>query len=293
MSNNQDYFEAFVWPFCEKDCLFCNEWWKGKREFHWYTEFTKIIDNNDFKKVVLTGWEPMMNPRLDEYIMYCKQYNITTAIVTAIDQRDYIWKIWKYLDAGLDEIMISLEWPQKIHDCLVQESGAMRRIIEILDFLKRSKTDCRVIIHTNINKLNYKYLPHFIDTILQNFPNIFTYHLQMLEPFGSAIIHQDILFEKYSILLSPLLSKIEWIHSNDKIKFGRLPFCLVEENFHKYISSTPKIYENENQNTFLAGYDQHQYKNQQCDRCKKNQNCDKFLQWYIEKFWNTELQAFD
>lgn len=293
MSNNLDYFEAFVWPFCEKDCLFCNEWWKWKRQFHSFEDFKEIINNNNFQKVVLTGWEPMMNPRLDEYIQYCSNKNILTGIVTAIDSRNYLEKIKTYLDSWLNELMISLEWPEKIHDYLVQESWAMRRILEVLDFLKKYNSNGKIIIHTNINKLNYKYLPHFLDIILRNFPNIFTYHLQMLEPFGSAVKHKNILFEKYWILLKPLFEKIENISDNHKIKFWRLPLCLVDSKFHKYISQTPKIYENHQDETVLAGYQEHQYINQQCDICSKNTQCDKFLEGYIQEFWTWELQAFD
>ncbi len=293
MKTNLDYFEAFVWPFCEKDCLFCNEWWKWKRKFHSIDKFKLIIDNNNFQKVVLTGWEPMMNPRLEEYISYCSSKNISTWIVTAIDSRNYLEKIEKYLKSGINELMISLEWPEKIHDHLVQENWAMRRILEVLDFVKKWNTDCKIIIHTNINKLNYKHLPHFLDIILKNFPNIFTYHLQMLEPFGSAVKHQDILFEKYSTLLQPLFEKIENVTDNYKIKFWRLPLCLVDIKFHKYISQTPNIYENHQDETILAGYKEYQFQSKTCDNCSKNTQCDKFLEEYIQSFWTSELQAFD
>lgn len=293
MNNNLDYFEAFVWPFCAKDCLFCNEWWKWKREFHSFDNFKEIIKNNNFQKVVLTGWEPMMNPRLDEYITHCTNKNILTWIVTAIDSKNYLEKIGKYLDSWLNELMISLEWPEKIHDHLVQEDWAMKRILEVLQFVKKHKSDCKIIIHTNINKLNYKYLPHFLDVILKNFPNIFTYHLQMLEPFGSAVKHQDILFEKYWILLKPLFEKIENISHNDKIKFWRLPLCLADTKFHKYISQTPHIYESHQEKTILAWYDEYQYQSKKCDTCSKNINCDKFLDWYVQTFWESELQPFD
>jgi hypothetical protein len=51
----------------------------------------------------------MTNPQLHEYISYCKNKNIIISLVTAIDSIKYLQKIEKYIDAGLNEIMISLE----------------------------------------------------------------------------------------------------------------------------------------------------------------------------------------
>jgi MoaA/NifB/PqqE/SkfB family radical SAM enzyme len=51
----------------------------------------------------------MTNPQLEKYISYCKEKNIIISLVTAIDSKNYIEKIEKYIEAGLNEIMISLE----------------------------------------------------------------------------------------------------------------------------------------------------------------------------------------
>jgi hypothetical protein len=84
---------------------------------------------------------------------------------------------------------------------------------------KRDNTKCRIIVQSNINKLNYKLLPSFIHKILENFSCIFTYHLQMLEPFGNAKKYKKILFTQYSILIAPVFENISDIFSNNKIKF--------------------------------------------------------------------------
>ena len=160
MKTNQDYFEAYVWPFCQKNCLFCNEWWEWKRDYMDIDTFKKTIDENNFTKVVLTWGEPMMNPLLVEYIKYCAKNFVKIALVTAVDSSNYIEKINAYIDAGLSEIMFSLEWPEQIHDILVQEQGAFKRIIEVLTVLEnKTHLHCRVIVQSNINKLNYKILP--------------------------------------------------------------------------------------------------------------------------------------
>ena len=293
MNKNLDYFEAFVWPFCEKDCLFCNEWWYGKRKFHSLEEFKKIIDKNNFSKVVLTWWEPMTNPKLDEYISYCKNKNIIISLVTAIDSKNYLQKIEQYIHAGLNEIMISLEWPEKIHDTLIQKKWAYKQIIETLYYLNiLNKSQLKVIIHSNINAVNYKFLANFIKHILANFRCIFNYHLQMLEPFGSAYENKKILFKNYSELIKPIFENIENIPDKQKIKFWRLPLCLVWEKNHKYISQTPQIFEEHNNQTELAGYEWTKYQSNLCKKCTKNKICDGFFDYYIKEYGTKEIIPF-
>ncbi len=294
MNKNLDYFEAFVWPFCEKDCLFCNEWWFGKRSFHSLEEFKYIIDKNTFQKVVLTGGEPMSNNKLEEYIQYCSEKKILVWLVTAIDSNNYIKKIEKYILAGLSEIMISLEWPERIHDLLTKNTWAYRRILEVLYFLEKSykKYWVKVIIHSNINALNYKYISKFIKHILGNFPCIFNYHLQMLEPFGNAYKNKSILFNSYSQLIEPIFQEIDSIIDNYKIKFWRLPLCLVKSSHHKFISQTPQIYEEKDNQTTLAWYEEFQYQCDKCNTCSKSKSCDKFLEYYINEYWEKEIQPF-
>lgn len=294
MTKNLDYFEAFVWPFCEKDCLFCNEWWYGKRDFHSLKDFQSIIDKNNFSKVVLTGWEPMSNSKLEEYITYWKNKWLVVWLVTAIDSRNYLKKIQWYLEAGLSEIMISLEGPEKIHDLLTKNNWAYRRILEVLYFLEKSQKKywLKVIIHTNINALNYKFLPKFIEHILVNFSCIFNYHLQMLEPFGSAYKNKNILFKSYSQLIDPIFQEIDFITNNSKIKFWRLPLCLVKPSHHKFISQTPQIYEEHDDQTTLAGYQEFQYQSDKCNICSKSKSCDRFLEYYINEYSDKEIQPF-
>lgn len=291
--NNLDYFEAFVWPFCQKNCIFCSEWWFWKRKFVSLIDFQKILDNNNFWKVVLTWWEPLLNRKLLDYVTFCKQKNIKVWLVTAFDKnisQDFLKKI---IDSWLDEIMISLEWIEKIHDFLVQENWAYKNIIENLYFLWKLKNiNTKIIIHTNVNKVNYKILPFFVSKILQNFPFIFTYHIQMLEPFGNAYKNKNILFDNYSDLLEIFFKNFDNIFNNYKIKFWRLPFCIVPEKYHNIVSTTPKIYEKKDQNIVEWWYFGTKYLNIKCKNCKKFDICDWFFNYYIDMYWNSEITPF-
>ena len=243
--------------------------------------------------MVLTWGEPMTNPQLEKYISYCKEKNIIISLVTAIDSKNYIEKIEKYIEAGLNEIMISLEWPEKIHDVLIQKQWAYKQIIKILFLLQQKKyPQLKVIIHSNINALNYKYLPKFIDHILNNFDIIFNYHLQMLEPFGSAYKNKKILFKSYSELIEPIFENIDTIQYSNKIKFWRLPLCLVNQQHQSYISQTPQIFEEHDNQTELAWYEWTKFISEECTSCKKYKLCDGYFDYYVKEYWSKEIRPF-
>lgn len=293
MKNNLNYFECFVGPFCKKNCLFCNEWGFGKREFVSISQFREIIDMNNFEKVVLTWWEPLLNKDIFKYISYCSERNITVSLVTAVIGELDILFFQSMVDYWLSEIMISLEGPSSIHDYLVQEEGAFKNIMKSLVYLWNiNRKSLKVMIHTNINKVNYKYISTFCSSILWKFPFIHTYHFQMLEPHGSAFDNSKILFDKYSVLIQPLFSCISEIRSNSKIKFWRLPLCLVEEKYHRFISQTPRIFEQDKLSINEAGYLGMKHENRLCSSCSKLSQCDMFFTHYIDMFWTKEIQPY-
>jgi MoaA/NifB/PqqE/SkfB family radical SAM enzyme len=88
----------------------------------------------------------------------------------------------KMLKAGLSEIMFSLEGPEKVHDYLVQYEGAYKIILKSLYELSllKEKYKFNLVINTNINLINYRFLPKFIIKILTYF-KVDIYHLQWLE----------------------------------------------------------------------------------------------------------------
>lgn len=292
MWNNLSYYEAFVGPFCKKDCLFCNEGGFGKRGFVSLEQFCTLLDENNFSKVVLTGGEPLLNRDIIQYVKEASQRWIHVGLVTAIIpwlKQEFFQNL---VDAGLGELMISLEWPEQIHDALVQETGAYKNIIAALTLLGSIDTHTlKIMVHSNINKLNYEVLPPFISRILKIFPHITTYHLQMLEPFGSAIKNKSLLFDRYSSLIAPFFQQVDQLNDTHKIKFGRLPLCLVESKHRHFIAQTPDIYEQEDEQMIEWGYAGTKYESSECDKCSRKESCDRFFTHYVDMFGEAEIRA--
>ncbi len=284
------YFEANIWYFCKKDCIFCSEWWYWKRNVLELKDFKKIIIKKKFTKVVLTWWEPILNPNLIEYINFCKENNIYVSLVTAFEpylSENFIDSI---INSWLDELMLSIQWPEKIHDFLIKQKWSFKSQIFLLNYLKYRPNKFRVILHTNINKFNYKVLPFFINKMFFLFPYISVYHIQALEYDWSAIKNKTILFDKYTTLFSVFFSKVSNIKNLDRIKFWRIPYCVVDQKYRFLIWNTPKTF---NKRDWYYKQDM-VYKewiyDEKCHGCKYYYSCDKFTNVYVEKFWDEEIQ---
>lgn len=294
--SNTEYFSANIWPVCLKNCIFCSEWgWWKREDFITFEVFQQIIQKNYPKKVSLSGGEPLLNPRLFDYIVFCKKLSIEVSLVTAWEKGFWNDFISQLIETWLDELMISLEWPELIHDTLTQKKWAYQNILQLLFYLKNiDRKNTKIIINTNLNKLNYQYLPAFITSILTNFSFISIYHIQILQPARNALKYQKILFEKYSFLIQPLLQKIKKIPYNEKITFWRLPFCFVEKKFYSHISKAMNnFYQESWMELKQKKISETRYISSQCSNCVKSSVCDMPYKEYIEIFGEDEIKTIE
>jgi len=284
------YFDAMIWPFCSKDCLFCCEWGRGKRSIISLKKFKEIYTTKFIQHVVFTWWEPFLNSQLIEYINYAKKQWSKVSVVSAWIKNISEEFLWNLLETGLDEIMLSIEWTEFIHDLLVQQKWAFKDAIDLLVRLwKLERGGTKIIINTNINKINYKYLPDFISYILKTFPFIFLYHIQWLDPDGNAKKNSKILFESYEKLLKPFLNKE--IFFIEKIKFWRVPHCVFPLEKRSLLTNTHyEILSNYWDNIYINKYYmEDKYISDVCKSCKEFKNCELFFNRYIEMFWDSEI----
>lgn len=287
------YFDVMIWPSCSKNCLFCCEWGRWKRKIISFEKFKKIYKENFIQNIVLTWWEPFLNPQLFDYINYAKREGSKVSLVTAWIKNISDEFILNLLETGLDEIMISIEWPEKIHDLLVWQKWAFRENIKLLGKLWKMKSwNTKIIINTNINKINYKILPLFISFLLKNFTFISIYHIQWLEPDGNAIKNFNILFDTYTKLFSSFLEH-QNIYWEEKIKIWRVPYCIFPFSKKFLLTNTHyEILSNNGDDIYINRYYlENKYTPKKCKKCREFANCELFFNWYIEKFWDSEINT--
>ncbi len=291
MKKNIEYFDLSIWPYCNKNCIFCSEWWKRKRFFVSLKDFEKLYLNYNIKKVVLTWWEPLFNKNILEYIKIGTKNNTTMSLVTSwIEKLDKDF-LFKLLESWLSEIMFSLEWPEIIHDSIVKKKWAYKIILKALYELTllKNKFNFKLIINSNINLINYKVLPSFIVSILNNF-DINVYHIQWLQLEWNAIKNEKILFWTYYKLLYYFNINSKIIKVKNKIKFWRIPFCVLNKDLHIAHTNTNyniKIYTNKWLSS--TNYLNDKVILKKCKECIKLSNCELFFKYYIDKYWDFEI----
>jgi hypothetical protein len=74
----------------------------------------------------------------------------------------------------------------------------------------------------------------------------------------------------------------------DKIKFGRVPYCVLNKSLHSCITLTDY--------DIFDGEDFFNYMNEkiilpQCKKCTKFGKCELFYKYYVEKFGSSEAKS--
>ena len=126
--------------------------------------------------------------------------------------------------------------------------------------------------------------------MLSIFSCISVYHIQNLEYDWLAINNENKLFEKYSILFKDFFDNLSWFSQVSKIKLWRVPFCIVPEEYRFMVWETPDIYNKRGWEYKEEMIYKEWVYSKKCSKCKYYNNCDKFFDFYIEKFWDLEIK---
>jgi len=83
------------------------------------------------KKVLLTGGEPLLRDDLAEIVEYISTMGIPVDLNSNL-QRMTREKLWELHDAGLTEISVSLEGPERVHDRAHGAAGAFAQLLRAI-----------------------------------------------------------------------------------------------------------------------------------------------------------------
>jgi len=176
---------------CNQKCIFCNrpptrEY--GKSGTTEIKDIKKRIDelSEDWKikRIIFTGGEPLLHPKLSDVISYAKKYGFKVEVQTngTLLNKE---KIKELKEARLDIINFAFHSHKKeISDKLRGVDFGFEKIIENIKFANEWGFEIH-IIHV-INSLNYKDTPEFIDFVEKmNLNNIYL-NLSIVVPEGWA-----------------------------------------------------------------------------------------------------------
>lgn len=181
----------FLTRLCNLCCKMCGQWGdygankpqarellKARLSFD---EIKKTLDEVSVFKpnITLFGGEPLIHPEVLEIIRYIKAKGLHCLIISnGVMLADFAEAI---VNAGLDELNISIDGSRELHDQIRGLAGAFDKIASgvdsINDFKKRfSKNKPLINIQCTINQYNYERLEELLEVAKRLEANSLTFH---------------------------------------------------------------------------------------------------------------------
>jgi len=275
---------------CNADCLFCNvppesylspEMSTQQAK----TEIDRLFSLDEELKLDITGGEPTLRKDLEELIQYASRKGIkiiqiqTNGILLA--NKEYVKKLKL---AGLNQAFVALHSSySQIHDYLVGRKNAFKGCIEGIKNLLES--DLKVFLNPVVTTKNYKYLPDYIDFIKDQFPEIKSMSLSVVQPRGRAG-NNKYLIPGYGII-SPYIKKALILAKRQGLAvynpYCGVPLCIggwynYLENCVEYCESLLKSKRGSGEDDFNTD----KVKGPGCCKCDLNNFCNGVWTEYAE-----------
>jgi len=143
---------------CNCRCVMCDIW---KRETH---EQIRVADldrhraslrNLGVRRVVLSGGEPLLHSDLRALCDFFRELNIQLTLLTT---GLLLLKRANDVSALFDEVIVSIDGPQEIHDGIRRVRGAFDLIGKGVAAVQAHRPDMRIGCRTTVQKANHRHL---------------------------------------------------------------------------------------------------------------------------------------
>lgn len=143
---------------CNCRCLMCDIWQRKDGKELDLVDFERhraSIVRLGVRQVVLTGGEPLLHRNLEALLAFLRGCNVSITLLTTgllLSTRADV------VAANVDEIIISLDGPEEVHDRVRRVKGAYRLIGDGIRAVRRSKADIPVHCRCTVQKGNHRLL---------------------------------------------------------------------------------------------------------------------------------------
>jgi MoaA/NifB/PqqE/SkfB family radical SAM enzyme len=143
---------------CNSRCIMCDIW---KRETH---EQVRVADldrhrtslrNLGVRQVVLSGGEPLLHGDLTALCEFFLEQNIRLTLLTT---GLLLLKRAREVSTLFDEVIVSIDGPQGIHDGIRRVKGAFDLIGQGVAAVRAHQPDMRITCRTTVQKANHRHL---------------------------------------------------------------------------------------------------------------------------------------
>lgn len=234
---------------CNANCLFCNvppESYSLKEMSTQEAkkEIARLASSDKQLRLDISGGEPTIRKDLIDLINHASKNNIKTIQVQTnailLSDKAYARKL---KSVGLNKLFVSLHSSMpKIHDSLVGLKGAFKRCVE---GIKNSlELNIEVALNPVITTKSYKHLLQYIKFVKNNFPQIKSISLSVVQPRGRAW-RNSYLVPCYKTI-SPYIKEVLEISKKNGIVIYNppcgVPLCIG--NWYLYLERCVEYYDN-------------------------------------------------
>lgn len=282
---------------CNANCLFCNVPSESYPLEKMSTENAKreiahLISADNELRMDISGGEPTLRKDLEELIQYARKKG---AKIIQLQTNGILLSDRKYVrdlkSAGLDKAFVALHSSNPgIHEYLVGKKGSFARcIMGIRNLLDQG---IEVVLNPVITTKNYKCLPDYIEFIKENFPQIKSMSLSVVQPRG-RVKKNKYLVPRYRTI-SPYVRKA----LRAAKKYGLIvcnPFCglpLCIGGWHRYLEHCAEYSENALRpeiKVMQRDSNLGKIKGIMCAECDLNNFCNGVWKEYIELYDFSDL----
>jgi radical SAM protein with 4Fe4S-binding SPASM domain len=184
---------------CNLRCKMCGQWGEGgvtkkeggeilKEELS-FQQYKKVLDDLakiDRPSITLFGGEPLLYPDCPELIRYIKSKKMHCLMITNGSLLSSAAA--SIVEAGLDELNISLDGDCELHDQIRGLPGLFDRIMDGIEQVNKHKARLKrtkplINLQCTITKYNYRYLERMLNVARAAKANSLTFHnLIFLDP---------------------------------------------------------------------------------------------------------------
>ncbi len=236
-------------------------------------------------KVVLSGGEPTLNPRLADYVRLAKSLStlpveIQTNAVKLCDPS----LVWALAEAGLDEAFVSLHGASaQISDRVTEAPGTFVQTLAGIDQL--ATTSIRIVVNFVLCRKNHGEATAFVRLVAARWPKA-RLNFSFVAPSSDLVPRTTALIPRYSEVLPHLAEAMDVARSLGLEVLGLasmcgLPLCLVPGSVRELpLGEVPE------------GFDEGEFvKGTACRACSLERRCYGLRRGYAAMYGDGELRA--
>src|ERR1700722_16364401 len=152
---------------CNCKCVMCDIW-KGNHNLRQLTEqdvegLLESLHRLGTQQVLMSGGEALLNPNFFRFCGILKKEGVRTRLLSAG------LALARYADqllAGVDDIIVSLDGDEQLHDQIRNIPGAFRKMKEGVQLLHSKQQNYRITARTVIHRLNFRHWPAIVQAAI-------------------------------------------------------------------------------------------------------------------------------